>query len=399
MSHSVDPDMPDCNDGWDGWDEDEVERYEPNGNYLCGHQDALRPIGISLVPFVIDRYSEYTGNHDVTVLLAKHLVEPLDFDDAYSDGIWLQVGDGGYGCDLHIDKSVAATLERDCIPPESAILILAELIHNCEAIAFVDNRFIVELPLETRSKYLERLRHLPLDLSDGPFTIEYHNGPLPNTPRRQRPTALGLINQSSHQISSSPVASHNGPSPSMPPAAGLTPTITNPNKTALGRGLYKLFPIDTNAAGFQRSVLCVGARWEIARDESTNTAYIAGRQGVCATADLSMMGRPYVWDKSTTSGAAMLRLQNDTDSSSTDTGRSNDIVGRDDDEIYEEYRDFFGGHNRPYSVAEYLIHTPIPAGFLAEMDGAGSGGGVTWKRVAAGGKFIWMDEEDAGQGQ
>lgn len=61
----------------------------------------------------------------------------------------------------------------------------SEPITDCQAITFLQHVAIIEFPSTDSKAFRDRLPSLPSSIAYFPYTIRYHNGPLPNTPRRR----------------------------------------------------------------------------------------------------------------------------------------------------------------------------------------------------------------------
>ncbi|EON98243.1 hypothetical protein UCRPA7_6215 [Phaeoacremonium minimum UCRPA7] len=97
------------------------------------------------------------------------------------------LGEHGQAEEITLDDSICDMMQTRKMPPDEVILYLANHIFtDCEAISLLWNTLVIELPEMETKDYLARLETLPMDLIGSPHSLEYHNGPLPNTPRRSR---------------------------------------------------------------------------------------------------------------------------------------------------------------------------------------------------------------------
>jgi hypothetical protein len=95
------------------------------------------------------------------------------------------IGGSGRQGDIRIDQRMLKKLQKRKVPPDDFILYLANRVFiDCEALSFMWESLIVELPRVNARKFQARLRRLPRNIKDAPFTLRYYNGPLPNTMRR-----------------------------------------------------------------------------------------------------------------------------------------------------------------------------------------------------------------------
>ncbi|KAK5663850.1 hypothetical protein OQA88_53 [Cercophora sp. LCS_1] len=77
-------------------------------------------------------------------------------------------------------------VKQYAIPTTEAIIGLAGLFPERDAMTFVVDTIVVEYPATDELSFRKRLQTLPNCLPGAPFDIRYHNGPLPNTPQRRR---------------------------------------------------------------------------------------------------------------------------------------------------------------------------------------------------------------------
>ncbi|KAH6619269.1 hypothetical protein B0J18DRAFT_433675 [Chaetomium sp. MPI-SDFR-AT-0129] len=88
--------------------------------------------------------------------------------------------------DFEVDEAILAPFEPLVIPTPDAIIGLASLFPECNALTFIAGTIVIEYPETDESSFQERLQTLPDYLPRAPFDIRYDNGPLPNTPQRRR---------------------------------------------------------------------------------------------------------------------------------------------------------------------------------------------------------------------
>ncbi|KAK5652052.1 hypothetical protein OQA88_10828 [Cercophora sp. LCS_1] len=88
--------------------------------------------------------------------------------------------------EVNIDGAIIAAFEQYAIPTKDAIVSLASVFPDCNAITFVIDTIIIEYPATDEQSFRRRLQTLPDYIPGAPFHIRYHNGPLPNTPQRRR---------------------------------------------------------------------------------------------------------------------------------------------------------------------------------------------------------------------
>lgn len=97
------------------------------------------------------------------------------------------IGDWAAQEEIDISDAILDQIEWCKMPSDEVILYLANhLFRDCEAISVLWGSFIVELPKTSPEDHLERLRNLPRGIRGSRFSLYFHNGPLPNTPRRSR---------------------------------------------------------------------------------------------------------------------------------------------------------------------------------------------------------------------
>jgi len=101
----------------------------------------------------------------------------------------LSVGQSGGGSTVKIDPDMLAKMEPRTLPPDDVILYLANYVFpDCEAICQSWETLLVGLPETSIDDHIERLMTLPFQIEQFPFILEFHNGPLPNTPLRDHIT-------------------------------------------------------------------------------------------------------------------------------------------------------------------------------------------------------------------
>ncbi|KAK0648936.1 hypothetical protein B0T16DRAFT_409126 [Cercophora newfieldiana] len=88
--------------------------------------------------------------------------------------------------EMETDETIIARFKQYAIPTTEAIIGLAGLFPECDAMTFVVDTIVVEYPATDELSFRKRLQTLPDYLPGAPFDIRYHNGPLPNTPQRRR---------------------------------------------------------------------------------------------------------------------------------------------------------------------------------------------------------------------
>lgn len=194
--------------------------------YYGGSYDALAPVGLSFYgpdstvstanaePERFTRAREYLRDKfDVTVVhvLGRWLVlgcEPAVPSTRMpgmaggflvvwrrADDMWLEprVGEKGQGYlwdkeeeEFEVDEAILARFEPGVIPTTDAIIGLASLFPECNALTYIYDTIVIECPETDELSFRERLRTLPDYLPGAPFDVRHHNGPLPNTPQRRR---------------------------------------------------------------------------------------------------------------------------------------------------------------------------------------------------------------------
>ncbi|KAK0705503.1 hypothetical protein B0H67DRAFT_594207 [Lasiosphaeris hirsuta] len=87
--------------------------------------------------------------------------------------------------EFEMDETIPARFKQCVIPTTEAIIGLASLFPECNALTFIVDTIVVEYPATGESSFGKRLQTLPDYLPGAPFDIRYHNGPLPNTPQRR----------------------------------------------------------------------------------------------------------------------------------------------------------------------------------------------------------------------
>ncbi|PNP76756.1 hypothetical protein FNYG_09859 [Fusarium nygamai] len=90
------------------------------------------------------------------------------------------VGNFEYGDYIELEDNIVDQIVLIEIPSKDIILHLANLWPECQAISFLWEMLVVELPLVSREYYLERLLDLPKDIDAGPYILRYKNGLLAN---------------------------------------------------------------------------------------------------------------------------------------------------------------------------------------------------------------------------
>ncbi|KAI1372472.1 hypothetical protein F4677DRAFT_463290 [Hypoxylon crocopeplum] len=174
---------------------DIAERYA--GKYLKAFQDYLVDnFGCCYIewsgPFLILGFESHIPAED-----------QRPFSIAGAITFWLPAKGPGYGgssfnsClgemggqeDIEIDEDIVDLIEWCKMPLDDVILYLADNVFlDCEAVSVFWNTLIVELPKTSTEDYLTRLKSFPMGISGARCILEFHNGPLPNTPRRSRAT-------------------------------------------------------------------------------------------------------------------------------------------------------------------------------------------------------------------
>ncbi|KAK0612545.1 hypothetical protein B0T17DRAFT_658070 [Bombardia bombarda] len=134
---------------------------------------------------------------------------------------------------------------------------------DCEAITFLSNNLIVELPALDKTAHLERLSSLPQTVRDCFVPLRYHNGPLPNTPTPPRHGASQTDDITRATASHEGIIfEHNSSHVALRTAATVKAFV-------LGQGpnLHHEFCIDSPATGKQM-LESLGRRWVLGRTGS-----------------------------------------------------------------------------------------------------------------------------------
>ncbi|KAK0732178.1 hypothetical protein B0H67DRAFT_566838 [Lasiosphaeris hirsuta] len=95
--------------------------------------------------------------------------------------------DGGIDDETEVNPSMLDGFELGHIPDDDAIMrLITDLFPDCGAVTYVTHTLIIELPYSDEAAFFHRLQEMPRSIEGAPFTLRYHNGPLPNTPRAKR---------------------------------------------------------------------------------------------------------------------------------------------------------------------------------------------------------------------
>lgn len=106
---------------------------------------------------------------------------PEDFASFYPT--FGEFGDGE-GREIDLERLSMSYLH---VPSDDVVQYLANSIFpDADALTFLWNTMVVELPPTSDETFREKLKHEPSELFGAPFHVRYSNGPLPNTERSRR---------------------------------------------------------------------------------------------------------------------------------------------------------------------------------------------------------------------
>ncbi|KAK1766322.1 hypothetical protein QBC33DRAFT_116863 [Phialemonium atrogriseum] len=95
------------------------------------------------------------------------------------------IGELGWGEPIQIDPAIRDKLHQHQAVPDEVLLYLANYVFpDCEAISMMWDGLVVELPKTSDEDFAKRIQTLPMDIERAAVHLTFHNGPLPNTPRR-----------------------------------------------------------------------------------------------------------------------------------------------------------------------------------------------------------------------
>ncbi|KAG5749705.1 hypothetical protein H9Q70_007650 [Fusarium xylarioides] len=117
------------------------------------------------------------------------------------------VGNFAHGDYIEVRDDIADQIVPMEIPSKDIILHLANLWPDCQAITFLWEMLVVELPLVSVEHHVEQLQNLPSDIDGCSYILRYHNGPLANTENTEstcapefNPVLEKLFRASDHNI-------------------------------------------------------------------------------------------------------------------------------------------------------------------------------------------------------
>ncbi|VUC20818.1 unnamed protein product [Clonostachys rosea] len=96
---------------------------------------------------------------------------------------------------LELDSSILSQNEGGGISNQLLLQLADKVFKDCEAISVLGDKLVIELPEVSHKDFVKCLKTLPRAIKNLPVGLEFHNGPLQNTPTRS--SALKALPRSS----------------------------------------------------------------------------------------------------------------------------------------------------------------------------------------------------------
>jgi len=201
-------------------------RLSDDKSAFRGYQDALEPLGLSLVSSN-GTTAQTNLSSDEEKLVRQHLWSEFGVKDFYVSGpfivllrdatgpaasrdtgqlphlvgalcpLWRDIdepddepmvfGEMGEGAEMMVDESVFAGWDYGKAPSNAIVEHLATYFFTeCEAITWIAGCLVIELPKVDEASFEAQLSNMPLSIAYAPCAVQYHNGPFPTDEQRKR---------------------------------------------------------------------------------------------------------------------------------------------------------------------------------------------------------------------